>query len=1221
MDGELVAIPQKLKRKKATTSSTAMVGTLPFMAPELFTSLKAASLKTDIYSFGIVLYNMLTGINPFNVEDPAEIIANHVSLVPEDPRMFNEHIPERFVALIYRCLEKDPDERFLDFSEIQAELEEIYYETTDRKYTQPREEHHFTEEDWLNKGLSLASLNRHREAIITFDQAMQMNPGSLRARIYKGYSLLNFGKILESITCLDEGMKIDPQNWELWFYRGESHWKLGKLDEALSCFEHALTLTSEQSAILGRKGALLVERGDLKEALGCYNQALSQNPRAAEIWDAKGSLQIMMKHYESAANCLKEALEINPRSRTAWFHQGVALFNLGCFREAIEAHQKALAIAPGFVDAWLGIGDCYRESGEGEKALGAFRSALTIEPENIEAYFSSIQLLKEKSRWEDALKFIDQALEIYPDNTRLFTERAETLLHLGSYEDALSLCQVILDIEPENEDARFLMKSLTRWSGEQEEIMKKLHSLTSSSGERSYESLNDILCTFCNVNDAIACMQQSEPTSAEGCWLMASLYYIDGLYEKAHHYLERAGKEPDFLYKTLPLRDLIGDRMESRKSPSGRRKLSIDSLVKKISRNDHKAELLLIHGLEKLQEAQYSDARAAFNEALGLDDRCHACFFFIGKACELEGKHERAQEYYQQFLDQVPHSRGYWKEKLSRPTAAAPPEKEGSFMAWAGNSFHDHLPWCAYILYLARNKYYEKMKLLASTLLKLPDHPWKDDDRSPLGLNVKGLLQLLLGRYEEAQKSFEEALALDAQSSTALLGLGRCCQSREEKEKAEEYYRTLVASPGASEAASYLLADISLSRAMDGAALQSVEEALKKSPRSLMLMFKKSHILVSTRHYNEFLSYYSRAYDINPHYVPIRTLRSLTLLELQKHDDAVLELTNVMNLAPDNILVAENLCYQYLQSGNMQKALPVFDRLISYYPLNFELHKGKGITCYLLKNFPEARECFREALILNPTEPDLWQFMAAVNYHLLDYEESLKCWDKAIKSKSRFVQAWTNRGVLHYEQKEYIQAQECVDKTLRIEPENSFAWLYRSQCMWKLGKMREAMKNVERALSHSPYLLKGWALKGTLEFYQHAYESSLQSFDRATQLDNKRHELWYNRALAALCLNNFVEAKKSLDRALALNQTMVEAYIARFVLSRNSDDNAPRHTFLAQAQYMNPVRFDEWAQEYQNRRDPLTPLKPLDMQDDPFSLPLIRAFAIIEPLEVFDFLS
>jgi tetratricopeptide (TPR) repeat protein len=1234
MDGELVTIPQKLKRKKTTSSSTAMVGTLPFMAPELFTSLKSAGLKSDIYSFGIMLYNMLTGLNPFSSDDPSETIYNHVSLQPDDPRTYNDRIPERFVDLIFTCLEKEPEKRYLDFAEIKTELEEIYLETIGTKYIQPREEHHFTEEDWLNKGLSLASLNRHREAIITFDQALSMNPGSLRARIYKGFSLLNFGKILESLACLDEGMKIDPHNWELWFYKGESHWKLGKIEEALSCFDHALTLTKDQAPILGRKGKLLVEKGDFREALGCYNQALAQNPRMAEIWDAKGSLQIKMRQNESAINCLKEALDINPRYRMAWYHQGLALFNLGCFKEAIDAQQRALAIDPGFVDAWIVIGDCCRESGEGERALDAYRSALKIEPGTISAYFSAVLLLKEKSRWEEALEFIDQALEIEPDNSSLFTERAETLLHLGFYDEALSLCQIILEIEPDNEDARFLLNSINRWSQEQAALLLKLNTVAPVScleGYDSlntvapvsclegYDSLNSILCSFCNIKDALAFLETCTLSAPADFYILSALYFVNGQYDRSLSCIEKSIHDPALGTRSALLRELSADRMENSKSAHVKRKLTTDALFKKGARVERSAEEFLIHGLEKLEEAHYADALTCFREALGIDQTCHCCLFFMGKTYEGEGDNQKAGECYHQFIEKVPHSRGFWKEKLFSHSTATPPEKEEAFINWARSSSIDYRPWRDYIIYLSRNKYYEKLKLLASTLMKLQALPWKQGESS-LSRNIQGLLQLVLGRYGEAQKSFEEALRRDENNSTALSGLGRCCQFREDMNRAREYFDSLLATAAESEVAHYLLADLLLSQNMMDEALTTVQEALKKDPHSLMLMFKKSHVLVTLKRYSEFITYYARVYNIDPHYVPIKVLRSLSLHEMQKHDDAILELTSCQSLSPDNIGVAKNLGFLYLQSGNLQKALPIFDRMLSYYPLSYELHMEKGITCYLMKNFKEAGECFREALVLNPTEPDLWQFIAAVNYHLSDFSESLKYWDKAIKSRSRFIQAWTNRGILLYEQKEYIQSQECVDKVLRIEPENSFAWICRSQCMGKLGKMREALKNVESALSFTPELIKGWILKGILEFQQKAYEPSMQSFDKATQLDNKRPEAWFNRAVAALFLKNFPEAKKSLDRALALNHHFADAYIARFVLSRSADDNAPRHTFLAQAQQLNPARFDEWAQEYQNKRNPLTPLKPLEMPDDPFYLPLSRAYALIEPLEIFDLL-
>lgn len=107
-DFGLVMLPAHAN--KSTLGNT--FGTPHYVAPEQAISSAAAVDASDIYSLGIILYEMATGQLPFDDESPLSVALKHVSDLPPPPRSFNSDIPKDVEDVILRSLAKDPVDRF-----------------------------------------------------------------------------------------------------------------------------------------------------------------------------------------------------------------------------------------------------------------------------------------------------------------------------------------------------------------------------------------------------------------------------------------------------------------------------------------------------------------------------------------------------------------------------------------------------------------------------------------------------------------------------------------------------------------------------------------------------------------------------------------------------------------------------------------------------------------------------------------------------------------------------------------------------------------------------------------------------------------------------------------------------------------------------------------------------------------------------------------------------
>jgi len=111
-------------KEKGITGAGVMIGTPDYMSPEQAEA-KELDQRSDIYSLGIILYEMVTGRVPFEGDTALSIAMKHKSEAPKDPKEYNAQIPGDLSHLILKCLGKDKDSRFLGAGEIQTELENI----------------------------------------------------------------------------------------------------------------------------------------------------------------------------------------------------------------------------------------------------------------------------------------------------------------------------------------------------------------------------------------------------------------------------------------------------------------------------------------------------------------------------------------------------------------------------------------------------------------------------------------------------------------------------------------------------------------------------------------------------------------------------------------------------------------------------------------------------------------------------------------------------------------------------------------------------------------------------------------------------------------------------------------------------------------------------------------------------------------------------------------
>jgi serine/threonine protein kinase len=133
-----LAVTRTMTRTPVTEEGV-ILGTVAYMSPEQAAG-KPLDARSDIFSFGSVLYEMLTGRRAFDGETKATTMAAVIALDPASPSGISRSLPAGVEQLVLRCLRKDPQRRWQTMADLRIALEEVKEESDSGKLAVPKRE-------------------------------------------------------------------------------------------------------------------------------------------------------------------------------------------------------------------------------------------------------------------------------------------------------------------------------------------------------------------------------------------------------------------------------------------------------------------------------------------------------------------------------------------------------------------------------------------------------------------------------------------------------------------------------------------------------------------------------------------------------------------------------------------------------------------------------------------------------------------------------------------------------------------------------------------------------------------------------------------------------------------------------------------------------------------------------------------------------------------------
>jgi tetratricopeptide (TPR) repeat protein len=204
--------------------------------------------------------------------------------------------------------------------------------------------------------------------------------------------------------------------------------------------------------------------------------------------------------------------------------------------------------------------------------------------------------------------------------------------------------------------------------------------------------------------------------------------------------------------------------------------------------------------------------------------------------------------------------------------------------------------------------------------------------------------------------------------------------------------------------------------------------------------------------------------------------------------------------------------------------------------------------------FHKAVEALDAILALDPLQEEVWNIKALCHYNMGDIDEALKCCDKAIEIAPRYSRTWVNRGFLLNRQRRYDDALLCFERALEIEYRLPEAFINRGVTMCLRGEPERAFADYKIALEIRQNTAIFWYNMGLWYACKGRLEESMKSFDATIALDNTLVDAWVDRAVVQITLNLLGEAQTLAEKAAQIDPRNHRTWFLQGYIMTRQDD-------------------------------------------------------------------
>jgi len=469
----------RMAQEPGITASGLLLGTPAYMSPEQVASGRVKlDHRTDVYSLGAVLYEMLTHRRPFPGESREQVLTAILSTDPKPPRRINPRIPLDLETICQKAMEKFPDQRYPTGGDMARDLQEYLHgglisarrASVLRRSWKSIRRHPVAwtaatlttllvvvvggvggvlsaqrAEETARRVLADARLEMssgiYGEALEKVDGVLEDFPELSSARVLRAQLLMKNNRVLDAVVEARRLLEEAPEDWTAHLILARAansiHVQGLDADEHIRAVESMAPETAEAYFLRSFLA------GSSSQAIELLNRALELNPADNEALVERINRHEALKDHPAALQDCERLIVARPRSS-----QGRRM------KARIELARYDL-----------------------KSAMREIDRAIELDPEDAKNFELRANIHRTAGRLDEALADRDRAIALAPDNAYYLRRRAEAHRRAARFEEAIVDARLALTINPEERTAYLVLLRANRSLGRTERVDEILDEL------------------------------------------------------------------------------------------------------------------------------------------------------------------------------------------------------------------------------------------------------------------------------------------------------------------------------------------------------------------------------------------------------------------------------------------------------------------------------------------------------------------------------------------------------------------------------------------------------------------------------------------------------------------------------------------------------------------------------------------------------------------------